>query len=94
MNKYYVLVVYATDNAFVLNLDGYESKDRAQRAVNWQNKGQGELDRHEICTRTGPATFTNGRETFTACRGAYNDGAWRGFWDTWTEDQLPSGEAS
>lgn len=88
MAKLYVLLIYSADDAFVLGSEGYESRERAERAIRWQKVGQGERDRHEICTRTGPDTFSNGHETFKATRGAYNERFWAEFKAQWEEPQI------
>lgn len=94
MAKYYVLIVYGQNDAFVLNLDGYATRVLAQRAIDWQKVGSGQSDRHEICIRTGPATFQNDNGTYTSCRGCRTTEAWKEFLDQWVEPQVaPSGAA-
>jgi len=94
MATLYVLIIYPDSDAFVLRLEGFPTMALAERAVGWQRIGQGAFDRYEICTRTGPDTFSNGRETFKAGRSPYNEGAWEEFKAQWTEPKLPAGGVS
>lgn len=89
MAKLYLLcrvpVTGGFSTPFVLNMDGYDSRQAANRAKAWQEIGQGGFDRHNICTRTGPADFRDEDtgETFTADIGPYTAQAWARFLEEW-----------
>jgi hypothetical protein len=41
---FYVIGNAGGTTSWVLNLDGYPTKEAAQRAINWQRQGQGQFD--------------------------------------------------
>ena len=78
-------------SCWVLNLDGYATREAAQRAINWQRLGQGQFDPpgHWKITEYEPSNGFADVEglTYFPKRGPYTEAAWTAFLDRLLGDE-------